>query len=840
MIMKTNIKLFNRTALQCGVVFAMCFMVAFSPSKAEKVTGLSDFTLFIDPGHALKENEGLYGYTEAEKTLRVGLAMREYLQTYTDIKNVYMCREDDNTSVTLEERVDMANSLNVDFYYSIHSDAGSADANSTLFMYGGWKMDGAIVEKTPNGGRAFGDILCPDLTGVMRAKTRGNKPDRVNYDGDEYTSTNKYPYLYVNRVSNMASLLSEGCFHTNPTQQQRNMSAGWKRMEGLSAFRSRLEYMNVERPVIGVASGIITDEESGVPANNVTVTIGDKSYTTDGFESVFNKYSKDPDQLHNGFWFIEGLTPGNTVEVKFMSPDFQPVTKTLQIVSNPTGRTVDNMSILDITMVSSVPAKVKSVSPDEEDLSGIDPSKNITITFSRKMDRASVESALSIVPEKPLTVTWKDDYNVIIALAALDHDTDYTLKIDGAIAKNSQTNQLFDGNGDGAEGGIYSLAFRTSPPDTSAPVAVSYDPADNSTVTEARPIIRIEYDEAIDETSVGTDAIKVMEGANEISGIIQHTVVAKNSVLHFIPSVDLVNNKTYTVNVAAGIKDLLGNAAEAWSFSFTANPAAVKDSKMIDAFETLESWWEPAGAGQTAGIIADQTSRVLNNSIVATSESRSSLALNYGWDVNYSGTPMIRLYLPSGKSRGTFTSEYVLQAYVFGDASNNDMMLVIRDGKTQLEGSGWIKLNWRGWKLITWDMSDGKSTGWINGDGNLDGTGFYFDCILLQSAPDCAVKGTVYFDDLCVRKLETSGVDQAFTSDDAIRVYLTPTVNELNIEAGEIINDVAVYSLSGSLVKHIVPSENKVQMNMDGLAKGVYIVKAKTTGAQRSVKVVVM
>ena len=88
--------------------------------------------------------------------------------------------------------------------------------------------------------------------------------------------------------------------------------------------------------------------------------------------------------------------------------------------------------------------------------------------------------------------------------------------------------------------------------------------------------------------------------------------------------------------------------------------------------------------------------------------------------------------------------------------------------------------------------------------------------------------------------METSGVDQAFTSDDAIRVYLTPTVNELNIEAGEIINDVAVYSLSGSLVKHIVPSENKVQMNMDGLAKGVYIVKAKTTGAQRSVKVVVM
>ena len=30
-----------------------------------------DFKLWIDPGHSKKENQGMYGYTEAQKVLRV-------------------------------------------------------------------------------------------------------------------------------------------------------------------------------------------------------------------------------------------------------------------------------------------------------------------------------------------------------------------------------------------------------------------------------------------------------------------------------------------------------------------------------------------------------------------------------------------------------------------------------------------------------------------------------------------------------------------------------------------------------------------------------------------------
>jgi N-acetylmuramoyl-L-alanine amidase len=93
-------------------LIALLALVSMLPAIAQnKVTGLNNVKLFLDPGHALKENQGLYNYSEAEKTLRVAKAIREYLLTYTYMQdaNIRLCREDDNTQVTLTERTDAAN-----------------------------------------------------------------------------------------------------------------------------------------------------------------------------------------------------------------------------------------------------------------------------------------------------------------------------------------------------------------------------------------------------------------------------------------------------------------------------------------------------------------------------------------------------------------------------------------------------------------------------------------------------------------------------------------------------------------------------------------------------------
>ena len=230
--------------------FSLC-LVGGSSMFAADVNGWGDFKLYLDPGHAQRENGGLYNYSEAEKVLRVAWSIRDYLLKYTDIpaENIKLCRETDNDYIDLTDRVDVANAWDADFYYSIHSDAGDATTpNTTLTMFGGWRNNGVEIEKTPNGGKAFGEFLCPNLSGVMQVDTRGNWYDRCYYDKSPATHTNQYPYLAVNRRSNMPSLLSEGGYHTHAFQQQRNINESYKRLEGYAAFRSILQYRGFDIP----------------------------------------------------------------------------------------------------------------------------------------------------------------------------------------------------------------------------------------------------------------------------------------------------------------------------------------------------------------------------------------------------------------------------------------------------------------------------------------------------------------------------------------------------------------------------------------------------------------
>lgn len=85
---------------------ALVFVTTLTPanSSAQEVIGLSGWSLFLDPGHSRTENQGLYNYSEAEKVLRIGLALRDMLLTTTDIDTVYLSRDNDQVSVSLSQR----------------------------------------------------------------------------------------------------------------------------------------------------------------------------------------------------------------------------------------------------------------------------------------------------------------------------------------------------------------------------------------------------------------------------------------------------------------------------------------------------------------------------------------------------------------------------------------------------------------------------------------------------------------------------------------------------------------------------------------------------------------
>ena len=722
-----------------------------SPAQAQ-VTGLNDWTLYIDQGHAQTENMGLYNYSEAEKVLRVGLALRDYLLQHTDIEAVYLARETDQDNISLSERVDEANTLGVDFYYSIHSDAGAPQSNRTLMLYGGWRSYGVTVEKTPQGGKAFGNILNVNLPGAMRIPTSGNFADRVFYQGEVYHHDNQFPYLYVNRVSLMASLLSEGGFHTNPTQQQRNMNAEWKKLEALAAFWSFLDFHEVNKPAIGVATGIITDIETQKPVNGITVTIGDQVYVTDTYESLFYQYSNDPEELSNGFYFIEGLVPLSNVEVVFTSDEYNTLQTNLTIASNQSGNIAQNLSFLDVQLTSSLPPVVESVEPAES-FSNLVPGTNLQILFSRKMNQASVEAAISIDPPAALSFSWQNEFSLIVNTSQLAFVTPYLLTIDGTIAQNLLTSQFLDGDGDGVEGGDFTLSFATSEEDSTPPQLIAFSPSENEPGREPRPIIRLLYDEPIVETSITPDAITLVpeSGGDPVPGVVHHKVVNGQSILHFFPTQDLDPSLVYIAQVAAGLSDDFFNLTEAFNLRFYLLEQPINELTLIDSFDAgIINWWHPQQAGQTAGIITELTGRYPDMEVVNHSTgSTASMRLDYAWDMSFAGTPYIRLYLPATASQNNnrFNADDVLQIYLFGDGSGNDFRFMIRDGLNQLEGSQWMTIDWVGWKLVSWDLANDPVEGWVSGNGELEGQNFYFDSFHLRYATDAITQGSLYIDD---------------------------------------------------------------------------------------------
>ncbi|MEN8115489.1 MAG: Ig-like domain-containing protein [Bacteroidota bacterium] len=811
-------------------LFVILFVSIISV-QAQQVTGLDDYEIFIDPGHAQRENMGLYNYSEAEEVLRVGLEMKAMFENQTDIKAVHMSRLTDDDYITLNGRSDLANSLGADFFYSIHSNAGIA--NNVFTMYGGWKKNGVVIEKTPHGGKAFGDILAFDVAGAMRLPLHGmgNYPDRVFYYPGDDTHTNQWPYLSVNRRTNMASILSETGSHENPGQQQRNVNATWKKLQALAGFRSFLEYKELDRPAIGVVSGYIKDEKTGDLLNGITVTIGDKSYTTDTYESLFHRHTNNPDLMHNGFYLIEDLTPGDTVEVVFTSDSYVTRTDTIVLDSNPNGSTAENITFLDVKLKNSIPATVTNIEV-EGGLNNVNPGTPIYLTFSREMDTTSMKEAISIEPVDSLSFSWEDELTLKIRTDSLDYITEYVISINDSIAKDFDLGQWFDGDGDGVPGGAYQFNITTLEEDLTPPVIIDYSPTEIDTSREIRPVIRAVFDEEIAESSI-TDSSFVVTGLNgskEVNGIKEHILVGKQSVFHFFPTEDLTDGESYKVAIKS-LKDLNGNIIEPTDFTFVVDEMLIETLTYIDNFESsINGWKQPKNSLNTVGVVRDETYCEHEDQIVCKVAGESgSMKMSYKWVDGYNN-PYIREMLSSTSAQATrrFNKENILQMFVFGDGSGNQFRYMIKDGDGDLEASRWYTADWKGWKLISWDLTNDTVVAYSSGNGVLEGSFFKIEGIHMTHPATADLAGALYFDGLRFIKKQTPVAAQIIQSDNDITVYPNPARNTIKIEAIKNIRSVAIYNLSGQFIQKEDINRPESIIDIAHLETGVYFVKIET------------
>ena len=490
--------------------------------------------------------------------------------------------------------------------------------------------------------------------------------------------------------------------------------------------------------------------------------------------------------------------------------------------------------------------KVIGVAPTN--LTAISVNNPIELTFNNKMDKASVQNAISFSPAATVDYTWtNNDYTLSIDISKLSYSTNYSLTINGSTAKNPE-GKFLDGAGNGTEKSNYVLNFSTGQQET-PPVVVSYDPQEDQ--EEAlRPIVRIEFNKLLSASSILSNQITVTNNSTgqAIAGTQRYNEVNGRGILHYFFTNDLTPGTIYKVVMKEGLKDVAGNVmATDLTYTFQARPREIIQTQAIESFpassiggsSAADRWWNPGETASTTGIDTKVTLTSSSDEI-AYSTNTTSMRMDYLFTTD---DGVIRLHR-RGDPRFTKYPNTSIQFYLFGDASKSKFRISARAGAADGGGTLWscipFEINWAGWKLITWDLyDDSKGEVWLAGDNPItDGTQIDVkDFGLHPASPRSNIPSFLLIDEIVAVELGSyyPGVGIAkIIAENGISV--ASQTGFINISAGAAINEVKIYSISGALVKSLQPGQVSYQIPTNDLMQGVYIVKIVTGTSQKNVK----
>ena len=202
-------------------------------------------------------------------------------------------------------------------------------------------------------------------------------------------------------------------------------------------------------------------------------------------------------------------------------------------------------------VIASTPAAHEEIAPDQP----------IQITFDQPMDRASVQAALTVSASDNThaapQITWRDDQTLTVTFAVpLTRDQQYTLNI-AASAKSSAGTTLAD---------AYRLAFDV----TTALKVSQVIPAANTAQVQAAATITVVFNRPVVPLVNSADQKNLVQPLTLSPDVAGHGEWVNTSIFVFHPDKPLVGGTTFTVTVAAGLKDVTGSPLETaytWKFS---------------------------------------------------------------------------------------------------------------------------------------------------------------------------------------------------------------------------------------------------------------------------------
>jgi len=819
-------------------ILTLILLLSFSYAQ-----DLTDVRICIDPGHAGHEDDDRFiaatGFWESESNLTKGLELRDILLDLgASVAITRTGNSGTSDDLSLSERIGMANNFNADFFNSIHSNGFQGTANYSMVIFNG-QTDSPTFPLA----KTMAQIMAPDIYDVDYTTS--------NLAIGDLTLNPSWSFGYGVLVpANMPATISEGSFHDYIPESWRLMNLDYRKHEAQAIARSFLDYFDEPGFANGAIVGLIRDAEETVDYFSFT-SLGDQRRPLNNIQINIEPggYEYVGDELNNGYYCIDSLAPGQ-YDIVVNASGYIADSRTVSVSGNQTTHA-------NFILQNNAPPVILTSYPTDADSTF--PAWEIPFfDFSKAMDEASVEAAFSMVPPAEGSFYFTADHKRMAYLISdtLEFLTDYSITIAGSA--QDLVGHPLDGNLDGIGGDDWTIGFRTSPPDNVPPVILTISPESGSDQVDLRPVITIVWDEILEHNSISSDLVKLerLYDLQVQETTLEHNIVNEQSVLSLYASQDLLETEAYRVRVFPGFEDLFGNIQVTGSLiNFT---TANYDYSVtnIDNFESdlTTNWWQPGGSGSTTGIIDAGTDMSVSTSPTALNiDSQTAMELNYNWDAS-AGSWFIREYLNAGPPRNVhFNSSKVMQAYIYGDGHGNKFRFCVDDditGSSAHEVSPWYTINWYGWRLVSWDMSEDGTGTWI-GDGNLDGT-LEFDSIQLTHTSGQPTSGTYYIDDLRIVNRNYLALDQGNGIHPLEFALLPNYPNPFNpwtsipftlAEQADV--QISIYNLRGEEVVHLIsgPLEaghHVTRWNASSVSSGLYLVKMSTHGISITRKITVL
>lgn len=715
------------------LILVACLLTALATVSVAQRTDLAGLKFCIDPGHGghsdyddrhLIPDPGVNFY-ESESNFQKALHLKALLEArgatvlltrYTNDYPIDPGTGRDNEP-SLSTRVEYANSNNVDWFHSIHSNAAggtNTGINYTLMLV---REKRSTTDRYASSGNGMGvtenpesDVMAKIIGPNIKAKNRTTRSDFYR-DWTFYGGVNGGFSLGVLRGLAMPGELSEGSFHDYMPETRRLMNNEYRKMEAYAIRDAFMQYYGVPADTRCIVAGIQVDLASSLPMNNTTVRIMPENKVYHG------------DNYNNGYFFFDSLQAGNhTVRFEITGFDVDSVQITVAA-----GQTV----FVDRTLESTLPPRLLSSTPVQNE-PGFMPNGTITLNFSKRVQRAIAEPNIYLLDlagtSVPGTYTWSN-YDAIVKFKPtnlLAMDVTYRMVV-GSQVKDLH-DVMFDGNGDGVPGDSLIITFKTRIADVTPPSITAYYPRTDIDHPSAGSVINATFSEPLNPASV-TISNLVAGNPGLTARTVEHHRYGTKSGVNIYVTDGILPGGSYVARVS-GVADTAGNvflSSFLWQFVTVPEPS---QTTVIEDFDSAKAKWDsPSPSANSVGLdsvlVASSTKKI---PILATSTNAGEF--RYFWNTAASDW-LFDQELPSTAARSvTWRKKGArLQAYVLGDGSGNLLRFVVDDsvdafptGRTiNREVSAWKTIDWVGWRMLEWDMAKDTLGTWT-GNGILEGT----------------------------------------------------------------------------------------------------------------------